>query len=150
MLNIFWSNGDLKCWTPVLANDSIHLELQQAIQIGRDLKKLLPDKEFGVSDQISDGWKWRSDHDAGRYQASACDECNGKVYEPGNHFVLYRVPRPSNPADMACTISGHEKCFHPSRSATDDLSQGAWATESVWEEWIESPAARAAGRLFIS
>lgn len=75
-----------------------------------------------------------------------CDICDGGYYTHDNPFVNYRVPRPSDPTDMCCTMWGHLKCLGGKISMTP---QGGVATPDQWQDWIENEGAKL-GFCFLS
>lgn len=88
-----------------------------------------------------------------KFKWSTCDTCNKSTgYSPEDPFIELRQRRPSNHADMACTLAGHLKCIQPSLDARQlprISDTGGVATPEQWETWIENEGAKK-GFLWIS
>lgn len=87
-----------------------------------------------------------------RFNASACDMCDGATYSDENPRVFYRTQRPSCHQEMCCTIAGHMKCLgvHDVAKLPQINETSGIATGDQWETWIESKEARKAGYLWIT
>lgn len=74
-----------------------------------------------------------------------CDSCFRSInYTIDNPFVQYRTRRPSDPAEMTCTLAGHAGCFGVEKVPRISGGTG-WATPEQWEAWLKSADAKAIG-----
>lgn len=67
-----------------------------------------------------------------------CDGCGATEYTEDNPFVEHRVPRLSDPSDLACIIAGCLSCL-PGGKTPDE-----------WTDYIESDEAMHNGHMFLT
>jgi hypothetical protein len=80
-----------------------------------------------------------------------CDNCGQDDYTADNPRVFVCQPRPSDPAEMCCTVAGHKGCFTSFGDTLPSIDKsGGTATADQWNDWIESDEARKAGFMWIS
>lgn len=70
-----------------------------------------------------------------------CDYCD-RVLSEDEDVMEVRRPRPSDPHDMCCVLSGCKDCF--------PYSKNTCMTGAQWEQYIESDEAVENGHIWLS